>query len=77
MKLADYEIEALSKDPTCHDCGNPIQPGTLKHYEHSGGWEVEGFKERQWLYFQCSQTHPRRGTKCAYQHSLGKLKIPR
>jgi len=76
MNLAEYEKLALKSSPTCHECGNPIQHGTLKHHDHPGGWRVDGFAERQWLYFQCSQPYgPRSGT-CRYQHSLAKLRIP-
>lgn len=37
---------------------------SLGHYEHSDGWIVEGFKERQWLYTICGSC----GDETSLQH---------
>lgn len=41
----------------------------VEHYDHSGGWAVYGFSQKQWLYTTCP--------KCKYQWNLGKLGIAR
>lgn len=41
----------------------------IEHYTHNGGWIVEGFQDKQWLYVTCP--------KCGYQWALWKLGIPR
>jgi len=41
--------------------------GTVSHYNHSGGQEVEGMEMSQWISMPCS--------KCGYEWSLHKLPI--
>ena len=39
--------------------------GPVEMYEHEGGEFVEGYKEKQWVYFTCSH--------CNYQWALWKI----
>jgi len=66
MKLEDYE--KLIKGKKCKWCGTEL-PQKIEYYEHSGGWVVEGFDSKLWLYVVCP--------KCKYQWALWKLGIKR
>ena len=37
----------------------------VQFYEHHGGYEVDGYDKRQWLYVECP--------KCKYEWNLNKL----
>lgn len=64
------EIREKIKTTTCRWCGEEhIDRQPISYYPHDGGWEVEGFNEKQWLYIVCP--------KCEYQHALWKLGVPR
>lgn len=65
MKLEDYE--ALVKDKKCNSCHGSL--GKIKYYPHAGGWRVDGFSERVWLYKVCK--------KCGYEWALWKLGVER
>jgi hypothetical protein len=43
-------------------CWSALYGGTVEGYDHDGGVEVEGFKEKQWVYLTC--------TKCGHQWSF-------
>jgi hypothetical protein len=66
--LNDYDQRATEltggKCPTCEGV-----LGYIENYDHNGGWNVEGFQRKQWLYKTCR--------KCGYQWALWKLGIPR
>lgn len=62
------EYAALLVGRHCRWCGSRLRKW-VEHYDHSGGWEVSGFLQRQWLYTTCP--------KCKYQWNLGKLGIAR
>ncbi len=65
MTLAEYAAKAAHKP--CVSCINPLPSSPeVEYYDHSGGWEVEGFSERQWLYVTCA---------CGYPNALWKLGI--
>jgi hypothetical protein len=65
--LEDYRKQI--KDDKC-SCGYVgLSKLRIEHYDHDGGWPVEGFKEKQWLYVTCP--------KCGYQWALWKLGVPR
>lgn len=66
MRLEEFEAKVAGKK--CFSCGQRL-PGKIDYYEHSDGWEVEGFSSRLWLYVECS--------KCGYQSSLETLGVPR
>ena len=66
LGLEDYD--RLVEGRPCMSCQLPL-PGAVEHYDHSGGWEVRGFTERQWLFVTC----PNR--KCEYPNALWKLGI--
>jgi ribosomal protein L34E len=63
--LQDYEKK--TKGAKCRWCGEEL--GAIESYDHSGGWLVEGYEKRQWLYRVCP--------KCRYMWSLEKLGITR
>jgi len=44
-----------------------LKGSQLQHYNHDGGWSVEGFAEKQWVYIHCHQ--------CGYDWALHKLLI--
>jgi hypothetical protein len=49
----------------CRTCGVPFPANQIYHYEHSDGWIVNGYKEKQWLFCICPI--------CNYQYALQKL----
>ena len=49
----------------CRWCGAPITADIVLCYPHEGGVEVDGFDEKQWVYFRC--------TGCGCDWSLQKL----
>jgi len=63
--LTEYEKRTRIK--RCGSCGGKL--GSIEHYSHSGGWAVEGFNKRQWLYKPCLE--------CGYDWALWKLGVPR
>ena len=66
LKLSDYGKMLLGKRCTCQaEPSLAAQP--IDHYDHSGGWRVDGFEFRQWLSVECP--------KCKYQWSLRKLGV--
>lgn len=67
-------LEDYRKQITRNECADRCNFKGLKslpieHYDHDGGWPVEGFKEKQWLYVTCP--------KCGYQWALWKLGVLR
>lgn len=72
MNLEDYRKQIQT--PTCQWCKGkdqivPLMNEPIEHYDHSGGWTLDGFKEKQWLYITCP--------KCDYQWALSKLGVKR
>lgn len=49
----------------CRWCGGKIPAANIHSYNHKGGIEIEGFNEKQWVYFHC--------VKCNYDWALWKL----
>jgi len=66
MTREDYA--KMVEGVTCRWCGYAL-PTEIQNYNHGGGWELEGYTRRQWLYVECR--------RCDYQWSLAKLGIPR
>lgn len=66
LGLEDYDL--LVEGKPCVSCQSPL-PGLVEHYDHSGGWRVRGFAERQWLFVVCQTS------KCQYENALWKLGI--
>ncbi len=66
MRLSDYAD--LLRKIKCPDCGFQFDPRSLEHYDHPGGWKVDGYTKRQWLYVECRP--------CKYQWSFTKLNVP-
>ncbi|WP_048180582.1 DUF6011 domain-containing protein [Methanosarcina siciliae] len=48
-------------------CGEPLETGELRSYDHDGGYELKGFGAPQWVYLECSN--------CRHQLSIWKLRI--
>ena len=71
MTIREYAQYALDQEARCWNCRGEVHLEDMRHYEHDGGWDVDGFPERQWLYFECSN-----GT-CRYQTSFAALGIKR
>jgi len=69
MELQKY-IELITKTK-CTFCGRklPIRDSAIKMYPHDGGWNVNGYDKKQWLYIICP--------KCGYQWALWKLGVSR
>lgn len=66
-KYSLAEIGGLIGKEELHcDCGRVIQAGDVDRWgPHDGGIEIEGFAEKQWVFFHCA--------KCGYDWSLVKL----
>ena len=47
----------------CPKCGTTLGPAQT--YDHEGGWKIEGYAKKQWVYFGC--------VKCDYDWALWKL----
>lgn len=68
MELEEYYKQI--KIDTCKWCDySPLSSETIKCYEHEGGWIVDGFTKRMWLFITCP--------KCDYEWALWKLGVPR
>lgn len=66
-RLCDYGKMLLGKRCTCK--GEPSLAGLpIAHYDHDGGWKVDGIENRQWLSVLCPN--------CTYEWALWKLDIP-
>lgn len=57
------------KDFRCRWCGADLEDEPVHGYDHSDGWSVEGFQEKQWLFIVCPQ--------CRYEWSIWKLGVGR
>jgi len=58
----------MTQNARCGYCDGELA-AEVDHYNHDTGWEVAGFKEKQWLSRRCN--------KCRYDWSLNKLECPR
>ena len=68
MKITDYE--KMLEGKTCRWHNAPVKlPQKIDSYDHSGGYTVEGFDQKQWLSVRC--------VECSYDWSIWKLGIPR
>lgn len=63
--LDQIETALIQKDAHCRICGKRFEKGDIRAYKHSGGIEVKGFKQKQWVYMRCSG--------CGYDWALHKL----
>ena len=53
------------KRPTCV-CGATLHGSHIRHYgPHEGGYHVEGFEEKRWVYVTCP--------RCGYDWTLHKI----
>lgn len=51
--LEQIEQMILEQNAKCVNCGRPLTKGSIRSYDHKDGIKVEGFKEKQWVYFHC------------------------
>lgn len=63
------EYGKIVQETCCRWCGEKLDTSAVEGYPHDGGWTVDGFKDKQWLYIHC--------TKCNYDWALWKLGVPR
>jgi len=59
----------LIEGASCRWCGYALPTDEIQNYNHGGGWQLDGYTRRQWLYVECR--------RCDYQWSLAKLGISR
>lgn len=67
LSLDDYQ--GLVDGKKCRWCGSGLNP--ISHFDHDGGWDVDGFDKKQWLYAECSNRN------CRYEWALWKLGVSR
>ena len=54
------------KRPTCRSCGAVLYGSDIGQCgPHDGGYHVEGFEEKRWVYVTCAS--------CGYDNSLPKI----
>jgi len=63
------EYKKMIERFTCQWCGIDLSDQPIDCYPHEGGWNVNGFEEKQWLSIQCPG--------CGYDWSLWKLGVDR
>ena len=61
----DYAEQVRGK--VCKWCKTALQPTATLSWDHPGGFHVEGYVEKQWIYTECPN--------CEYQWALGKLGV--
>lgn len=54
MKLEDILLQKKDKVTRCGFCKYEYNIDDVRSYDHHSGWEIEGFAEKQWLYFHCN-----------------------
>ncbi len=62
------KIREQIKEKVCMYCGRDLDVNNIESYDYEGGWTVDGFLCKQWLYITCG---------CGYQLALWKLGVPR
>lgn len=70
--LANHTMKEIQKrvlqcNVTECSCGEPLETGDIRSYDHDGGYDLKGFGKPQWVYHECS--------KCKHQLSIRKLRI--
>lgn len=53
MNLEELEKAIIRKKGECTHCGRRIKEKSIRSYDHDGGMQVKGFKQKQWTYFHC------------------------
>ncbi|WP_156157428.1 DUF6011 domain-containing protein [Methanosarcina siciliae] len=48
-------------------CGEPLETGEVRSYDHDDGYDLKGFGAPQWVYHECA--------RCGHQLSIWKLRI--
>ncbi len=65
--LYDYYCKLSRLGPKCRWCNVYMSRAEIRHYDHPGGYPVDGMVENQWLYIECPN--------CQYEWSFKKLGI--
>lgn len=53
VKLEDIRNYIKEKDIKCEWCKNSFDSNDIDMYPHSGGYNVDGMNDKQWLYITC------------------------
>lgn len=67
LTLYDYYCKLALLKPKCRWCNAAMGRAVIIHYDHPGGYLVDGMAEFQWLYIRCPD--------CLYEWSFRKLGI--
>lgn len=67
MTIAQFKEALATKFCRFHQNPVPLKNAEVENYDHDGGIEIEGFKEKQWVYAICPE--------CGQQHSHRHLEI--
>jgi len=65
--MREIRRRVLQGNVTECSCGEPLETGEVRSYDHDGGLDLKGFGQPQWVYHECS--------KCGHQLSIWKLRI--
>lgn len=65
--MKEIRKRVLQGDLQACSCGEPLETGEVRSYDHEGGLDLKGFGQPQWVYHECS--------KCGNQLSVWKLRI--
>ena len=65
--MKEIQKRILQGNVTECRCGEPLETGEIRSYDHYGGHDLKGFGQPQWVYHECS--------KCKHQLSVRKLRI--
>ncbi|MEX0651926.1 MAG: hypothetical protein WD509_02415 [Candidatus Paceibacterota bacterium] len=69
MNLQEHAAKAIKDGANCWQCGKTPTESNIKSRPDKNGWDVDGFEDRQWIYFECTNG------QCRYQTSFAKLRI--
>jgi hypothetical protein len=70
--LASHTMQEIRKrvdldGGACGVCGESLEIGELRAYDHDWGYDLKGFGRPQWVYVECA--------KCGHQLSIRKLRL--
>lgn len=65
--MREIRRRVLQGNATECSCGEPLETGDIRSYDHEGGLDLKGYGQPQWVYHECS--------KCKHQLSIWKLRM--
>jgi len=65
LTLRDIAVRVRVLGGVCASCGRTLFINSIHSYDHDGGLPVQGFAEKQWVYFHCK--------RCGYDSALWKV----